>query len=124
MEATVKNDYGTVTVGAGKPDQREIKIVNYVRSIFKDNRFVSCAKLEDGSYCLTVENLASSGRNTQNSIWLSEESFVGFITNFHLYLVITGMDLTQLAKEALDSGIIRYNCSDNLTPLATDSTDL
>lgn len=111
------NDYGNITVGYGKVDQHELKIIDYVRSLYINERFASCVKLEDGSYCISIENITSTGRNPQNAMWLSEESFVGLLANCLLYLQIKNLDVTELLKKAVKNGSIEYSVSDNLTPL-------
>lgn len=111
-----KEDYGSVTIGWGKSDQRELKIIDFVRSEFKDNRMAQCCQLEDGTYCIALENYESSGRNTVNIMRLSEESFMAVIANITLYAQIKGWDLVDMTKKALDGDVIKYNYSDNLSP--------
>lgn len=111
-----KDDYGTVTVGYGKPDEKEIPIVEFIKSTYKDDRIVSVAKLEDDTYVLSVENVTSSGRNPQNTMRLSKESFIGLLSTALLYLNVKGEDMIELTKQSIDGNMLRYHLSSNLKP--------
>lgn len=112
-----QSKYGAATVGFGGVGQKELQIVDYVRSNYTDNRIMSCSKLEDGSYIISVENIESSGRNVSNKMWLSEESLVGLISNCLLYFQIKNLDVVQMINIATDGKEINYSISDNLQPL-------
>ena len=109
--------YGHITIGYGSNAQSELQIIDYVRSIYIDNRFAGCCKLEDGTYCINVENLNSSGRNPINTMRLSEESLGALIANCLLYFQVKGIDVTELMKKASGNQKIEYSISDNLKPL-------
>lgn len=110
-------DYGSVTIGTGTPTPVQVKIESFVRSVWKDNRVAQCIKLEDGTYCIAVENLQSSGRNPSNTMRLSSDSFIALMVNVHLYAEIAGIDLIGMAKESIKGDDIQYEISDNLKPL-------
>lgn len=110
-------NYGKVTVGFGTSQQREIAIEDFVQARYKDNRFISVSSLEDGSLVATVENLESSERNTQQSIWLTKESFIGMISTAILYFNMKGEDLNDLFKNAIEKEEIDIKYSDNLKKL-------
>lgn len=114
-----RKDYGSVTVGYGKPEEREIPIIEFIKSSYKDDRIVSVAKLEDDTYCLSVENVASSGRNPSNTMRLSRESFIGLLATSLLYLSVKGEDMLELTKKSIDGDTLRYHLSDNLKPFST-----
>jgi hypothetical protein len=106
--------YGEITVGYGTPEQRELKIVDFVQAKFKDHRLISISQIEDGSLTTVVENPALSGRNSQASIWLSKESFVGMLSTAFLYFSAKGEDLGELMKQVIEKDDITYSYSDNL----------
>lgn len=88
----------------------------YIKIEFPDQRFITIARIEDGSICTTVENLPISGRQPQQSIWLSKESFVGMITAANIYLLKNGENVDELLKEYIKEKSINYSCSKNLNP--------
>lgn len=113
-----ENKYGTVTVGYGSHVEKEIPILDFVQSQYKDHRLITTAKLEDGSYLISVENPESSGRNTKNTMRLSEESYIGLVSNAFLYFSAKGESMEELMKESIDKkNEIEYSFSDNLLPV-------
>lgn len=110
---------GKITVGYGTAEQRELEIVDFVQAEFKDHRLISISQIEDGSLVAVVENPASSGRNTQATIWLSKESFVGMLSTAFLYFSAKGEDLGELMKSVVESEDISYTYSDNLTAIGS-----
>ena len=108
---------GKVTVGFGTAEQREMEIIDFVQAEFKDHRLISISEIEDGSLVTVVENPKSSGRNTQATIWLSKESFVGILSTAFIYFSAKGQDLGKLMQEAVERNKIDYTFSDNLTAL-------
>lgn len=113
----MNNDYGKIKVGVGTSEQHELKITEFVRADYKDNRVVSFCAIEDGSFVGAVENPPSTGRNTQSTIWLSKESMIGLISTAMLYFNIKGEDMDALLKETVRGEMIEYTLSDNLKPL-------
>ena len=109
---------GKITVGYGTAEQRELEIVDFVQAEFKDHRLISISQIEDGSLVAVVENPVSSGRNTQATIWLSKESFVGMLSAAFLYFSAKGEDLGELMKSVIESEYINYTYSDNLTAIS------
>lgn len=108
---------GKVTVGFGTAEQREMEIIDFVQAEFKDHRLISIIQIEDDSLVAVVENPKSSGRNTQASIWLSKESFIGMLSTAFIYFSAKGEDLGELMKSAVENNEIDYTFSDNLTAL-------
>lgn len=111
---------GKITVGYGSSEQRELEIEDFVQAEYKDHRLISISQIEDGSIVAAVENPASSGRNTQATIWLSKESFIGLLATGVLYFSAKGEDLEQLMNEAFEKEDITYAYSDNLKPSANE----
>lgn len=105
---------GKITVGVGTPERRELEIVDFVQAEYKDHRLISISQIEDGSLVAVVENPASTGRNTQATIWLSKESFVGMLSTAFLYFSAKGEDLGELMKSVVEREDINYTFSDNL----------
>ena len=103
-----KKSIGKVTVGFGSKDQREIEVVNFVRSSFKDHRLITISELEDGSIISVVENPESSGRASQAKIWLSKQSFLGLIATSYLYFMKKGEDFEGLLKDVLVKDELEY----------------
>lgn len=95
--------YGYITVGS-KDEPKQINIIEFIQATFNDNRLITVAELEDGSYCLTVENPESSGRHSQNKMWLSKESFVGLLTTSMMFFEAKGENMQELIKQATNSG--------------------
>ena len=106
--------YGQLT--AGPPSERkQLNIIDFVQANFNDNRTVTVSEVEDGSYCITVENAVSTGRNPQSSIWLSKESVVAMSATILVYFGVKGISMEDMLKEAVKDGIVDYKCSDNIT---------
>ena len=101
--------YGTLTVGTGGPEQRELTIVNVVRAEYADDRIISIMGIEDGTIIVQVENPSATGRNPQQSMWLSREILIGILCTTHMHLSSTGSDLMQLVKDAVGDETIRYS---------------
>lgn len=106
---------GKITVGFGTTEQKEMEIINFVQAKFKDHRLIGISQIEDDSLVVVVENPMSSGRNTQATIWLSKESFVGVLATAFLYFSAKGEDLGKLIQESVEKNEINYTLSDNLT---------
>ena len=109
---------GKITVGTGD-DQREIEISDFVQCAFKNNRIVSVCGLDDGSMVLAVENPPSTGRATQASIWLSEESVLGLISTCFLYFSSKGKNIEELFLSSVNnSDVVDFVYSDNLKDIS------
>jgi hypothetical protein len=114
----IEKDYGKITIGYGTALAKELKIVDYIKCVFRDDRFMHVSKIEDGTYCLAVENLKSSGREPQQTMRLSEESFAGLIATAMLYIQTKGLDVNKMIEEATKDGKkIHYSVSENLENL-------
>lgn len=111
--------YGKVTVGFGSPEQHDIEVADFVKCVFAGDRFIHVSKLVDGTYCLSVENLPSSGRAPHQSMRLGEESFTALMFACAMYLEVKEMDVTKLMQDLQShkDGNIEYAVSDNLSPL-------
>lgn len=107
-------NYGKITVGFGTPEQRELKIIEFLKTTFKDNRVISVSLIEDESFACVVENVTSSGRNEQSTIWLSKESMIGLVSTVMIYFNMKGQDIEELLKQSVDGDNIQYTYSDNL----------
>lgn len=105
-----KPNYGKVVTPEG-----ELTIIDFVRARYIDNRLVSVASVEDGSFILSVENPESTGRNPSNKMWLSKESLVGLFSTISLLFEAKDMDMQELLLSAVDpSRLISYELSPNL----------
>ncbi len=93
-----KESLGKITVGYGTSLQKELEVEAFIQIKFPDNRLICVSRIEDDTICTTVENPISSGRQPQQSIWLSKESFVGMITAANLYLLKNGENVEDLLK--------------------------
>lgn len=113
---TKESNYGKVITGSG-----ELEIIDFVQANYLDNRTITVASLEDGSYALLVENPESSGRNTISKMWLSKESTVGLFSTISMHFEAKGINLLDELKQAVNSdGKISYGISDNLQKLKDD----
>ena len=117
MKEEKETPYGHITIGVGKPEQKDVAITEYLRSTFIDNRFVSVIKLENDAFVISVENLVSSGREPVNQMYLSKESFVALISTAMLYFTCKNEDLNDLLKQVIQGKEINYTCSDNIKPI-------
>ena len=80
-----KDDVGFLTIGAGTSKERKIKIVDGIVFDWADHRTVSIMKLdEDNGYTIALENAPHTGR-TDNTWWLSEDSFIALIGSISIY---------------------------------------
>ena len=111
-----KKDYGSITVGAGTSSVKQLKVEEFVTAEFVGKRIIHVAKIEDGSYSVTVENPVSTGRASQQSMWLSRESMIGVLTTMMLYFQVKGEDLSKELDFTVNGNELKYNCSDNLNP--------
>lgn len=109
-------NYGKATVGIGTTEMREIDILNYLQAQYKDHRLISIAQVEDDveSFIVTVENPESTGRATKQSIWLSKESLMGFVSAVMLYFTAKKENLDELLKNCVSDKEIGYSVSDNI----------
>ena len=103
-----------ITVGVGTPEQRDINIKSFVQSKFKDGRLISLFKLEDDSFLGLVENPLESQRNQRQEIWLSNESFIGFLSVCYLLSAHSNSDFGEMLKGAIESDNIDYIFSPDL----------
>lgn len=93
--------------------QKDLEIVSVVQSTFKDNRLVTVAKLEDNSYCLSVENPQSSGRAMVSTMRLTEDSFIGLLATSFMYFEHNKEDLTEKVQTLINNDIVQYRFNDN-----------
>lgn len=104
-----KKSIGTVTLGCGSSEQREVEIEDLLRCEFKDHRLVSVVKTEEDGFLFCVENPASTGRNTEQKMYLTEGSAVSLFSTYMLYLTHHGVDMQQLFDKYRQSGdILKY----------------
>jgi len=106
-------NYGTVKIG-GAGNIREVEIKEFIQATFKDNRIVNVCELEDESFILSVENIASSGRGN-HSMLLSKDSMFGLFSVMTLFIEKRGFDFQTEVDIALgNKQDIEYSCSKNL----------
>jgi hypothetical protein len=102
--------YGKIVTGIG-----ELEIIDFVQANYVDNRTITVASLEDGSYALAVENPESSGRATTSKMWLSKESTIALFSTISMHFEAKGINILDEIKQAVNSdGKISYGISDNL----------
>lgn len=107
---------GKAKVGAGTQQEKEMEIMDFVQAIFKDDRKVSIAKLEDGSMIISVDNPVSSGRCPSSDICLSEESVMAVMNTVLIYFLSKGRNIKELVRNSLSSGDIEIKYSYNINP--------
>lgn len=86
-----KKTYGQIIVHTNI-EEEILQIEEFLQLQYTD-RTVSITKLENGNYCLAVENPYSSGRNPQTTFHLTEESLKGIITVVMLYFKAKNIDI-------------------------------
>lgn len=116
MESEKEHDYGHATIGYGTPEEQKVAIIEFIKADFKDNRLISCIKLENESIIIAVENPASSGRDPLQSMMLSKESAIGIMSTLTLYFNSTEKDLIKTMEESAGRNDINYSCSHNIKP--------
>ncbi len=68
-----KKKYGHITVGVGTPNEKKLEIINFVQCEFKDERKISVAEIEDGTFPLFIHLLPP--------FWISNiYNFINFIS--------------------------------------------
>ena len=107
--------HGKVTVGFGTIQEQELDIVDFVQAEFADHRLVSVTELEDDTLTMSVENPASTGRATSQSIRLGRESFVALIMTAHLFFQLKGLDMAKVLEEVAINEEINYSYSAGIT---------
>jgi hypothetical protein len=114
-------NYGTATVGEGGL-KKDLDILSFVRVTAKDHRLISVMEIAEdetmpesrsGGLIISVENPESSGRNTQNKMWLSVESVVAVLSAVNIYFSAKGIDIADLMKPAHGEKVA-FELSDNL----------
>lgn len=113
-------DFGDVIVGAGTPQERQLRIIDYVQAAFFDHRLVNICGIEDGSFLISVENPESTGRSNQK-MWVGRESLLSIFATMGLYLNCKGIDIEKESKAITENKEIRYSISDNLKPFDLES---
>jgi len=112
-----EDNCGYATVGYGSGDEREIPMDKLLQTNFKDGRKISIAELKNNEgYIISVENHKSSGRNLQNSVWLSPESLFGMISSIMMFTTMAGINLEEGLKLATEKDEIDYKFGGNLKP--------
>jgi len=105
----MEQDYGTANVAG-----IQIKITDFFQMDFINGRHISAFSLEDGTFCLSVENPESSGRSNQ-TMRLSKESFIGLGVVYNFYLTKKWPEgLNELLKSLTTTDNFSYSHSDNL----------
>jgi hypothetical protein len=113
----ITDDYGTATVGYGTSDQREIKVIDFVKARFNDDRLISVCTLENNEgYIVSVENPKSTGRSNQQ-LFLSSESFSAVFSTMTIFLQCKEFDPTSFFNIGTNGGTIDYSFSPNLKPI-------
>lgn len=104
----MKNGYVEVQ---NSTENKQLEIIDFIQSSFVGGRIITVAKLEDGSYGLSVENTKSSGRALQSSMRLTEESLLGLFASCFLYFQHNGIDLSQKLENLINNDVINYSYS-------------
>lgn len=94
-------------------ENKQIKIIDFIQSSFVGGRTVTVAKLEDGSYGLSVENTASSGRALQSSMRLTEESLLALMSSCMLYFHHNNINLEEKLQSIMPSEELNYTYTKN-----------
>lgn len=92
-------------------EKKQLDIVDFIQSSFVGGRTITVAKLEDGTFGLTVENTPSSGRALQSAMRLTEESLLGLFASCLLYFQHNNIDLSQKLQDLINNDAINYSYS-------------
>lgn len=90
---------GTVTLGTATDEPREVEIEDMLRIEYQDHRLVSIARTEEDAYLFCIENPASTGRATQQTMYLTEGSAIALFSTYMAYLEHHGFDAGELLKK-------------------------
>lgn len=109
MKDKKRKSIGTVTLGTATDAQKVLEIEDVVRAELKDHRLVSIARTEEDSYLLCIENPASSGRSTQQSMYLTEGSVIALFSTYLIYLTHHGINTNELFEKYMQGDdMVRY----------------
>ena len=114
-EKKAPESYGEIV----KPNGQKLQVTDYLQADYVDNRVISVSTIEDGSVLLVVENPASTGRNTTNQMWLSEESAFGLLNAMHMYYLAKGVNMEEAVKACVNDDKINYRKTPNLGDVDT-----
>jgi len=115
-----KDKLGSITVGYGTKDCREVEVKNYMQFEFADSRAISISELvNDEGYVLCVENLKSTGRADQSIMWLSEISFKALVASSQFYLASRNGEITPESIDDMIGGkkFLGYRFGGNIAPI-------
>ena len=106
-----KKGIGTISIGndiTGEVE-REIALVEAVRSVYKDHRMCTVARSEENTFVLSIENPESSGRCTLAAMHLTEDSMLSLVVAVMAYYTHRGIDMNEkLATVFTDKDGIGY----------------
>lgn len=104
-----ESNVGSFTVAAGTPKERIVAINNRFVCQFADNRVITIGKLSGGEgYAMVIENIVSSGRETQSIMWLSEVSFKAMCAAMNFYTVAASINYESCIDELVGSKHFNY----------------
>ena len=100
---------------------KELPIMAYISFEYKNGRTAHIIELENDDIIVSIENTEASGRNPQQNMRLSRDSFVAVLSQMLLYAEKSNMDLiSDLAR--ISGETLNFVCSDNLDdkPIITE----
>lgn len=92
-----------LTVGVGTPEERDILVVDGLKALYAGGRLISVVELEDGSYCISVQNTEDSGRQKETAMWLSKESFLAVLSSCSMFMDFKKFDVLK-EMDAMQKG--------------------
>lgn len=109
MKDKKRKSIGTVTLGTATDAPRVVEIEDVVRAEFKDHRLVSIARTEEDTYLFSIENPASSGRSSQQMMYLTEGSVIALFSTYMVYLTHHGINANELFEKYMQGDdMVRY----------------
>ncbi len=93
--------HGSLMINDGKNPPYELKIIEFIKSVFADTRVCTVSELEDGSFYCSIENVSSSGRAAHTGMLFTRPSMIAMMTTMHMFFSAKGEDMTEVMKEAV-----------------------
>jgi len=104
------NNYGSIIIGPNTGNQTEEIIEDFFKARYHDGRLITLCKIKTGYY-IVVENPVSSGRDPQQKMLLTEESFMALMLSMHLFVHGLNIDTFELLKRTVERDKVEFESS-------------
>ena len=104
------NNYGSIIIGPNTGNQTEEIIEDFFKARYHDGRLITLCKIKTGYY-IVVENPVSSGRDPQQKMLLTEESFMALMLSMNLFVHGLNIDTFELLKRTVERDKVEFESS-------------